>query len=107
LTNEGRNIGDDSVFSHTAVIVPVGDSRYNKGIFAVICSVRRIGGGNPEGRKEADDLTVVIVRDGIGKLEVYGGDRGKRDNWEPERIEVRPISVVVGIPIDGTPVREQ
>ncbi len=108
LRNEATKTWNDSTsFSHTAVVLPVGESKYTKGVYFLVCSVKSIGGGDPEAPRRGDEVTFVIVREGIGTLSESGGYRQKGEKWEPERVEIRPISVVVGIPIDGTAVQEK
>jgi hypothetical protein len=109
LNNEVKK--DDSLgsssFTHTGVVFPVGDPKYSKGVFLLIYAVKRISGGDPEAMRKAEDWSIVVIRDGIGNLRESGGYRTKSEKWEPERIEVRPIFVMIGTPIDATPVQEK
>ena len=108
LTNEGtKGEYGSTTFRHTAVVVPVGNSKYAKGTYLVIFANKRLAGGDPEHTRRDDDITIVMVRDGIGRFEDSGGYRTKEEKWEPERIEVRPIVAFVGTPMDGTPVQEK
>jgi hypothetical protein len=59
-------------YKHTAMVVAVGDPQYTKGAYILLCSVKRVSGGDPEYPREDDDSAEVIIRDGIGRLHIYG-----------------------------------
>lgn len=107
LANEAqeKNYGGKG-FQHSAIVIPVGDSKYVKGDFLLFCSVKRLSGGDPESTRKADDFTTVYIHGGMGRLAESGGYRSKDEKWEPERIEVRPEVVFIGTPIVGTAVQE-
>jgi hypothetical protein len=108
LTNESskREYGG-TTYMHTAVVVPVGNSKYTKMTYLVVYSAKRLAGGDPESPRKDDDIEVVVVRDGIGRFASSGGYRTKEEKWDPEHIEVRPIVAFVGTPTNGTPVQER
>jgi hypothetical protein len=106
LTSEAQDKSYGKAFQHSAIVVPVGDSKYVKGDFLLICSVKRLSGGDPENIRKADDRTTVYIHDGMGRLAESGGFRGKDEKWEPERIEVRPDVAFIGTPILGAAVQE-
>ncbi len=49
LTNEAQetSYGGKS-YLHSAIVIPVGDSKYLKGDYLLMCSMRRLSGGDPE-----------------------------------------------------------
>jgi hypothetical protein len=106
LTNETQDKSYGKDFQHSAIVVPVGGSKYINGDFLLVCSVKRLSGGDPEHTRKADDTTAVYIHDGMGRLSESGGFRGKDEKWEPERIEVRPQVAFIGTPIVGTAVQE-
>ena len=107
LTNEvqEKSYGAKS-FQHSAVVIPVGDSKYVKGDFLVVFSVKRLSGGDPENTRKPDDITMVYIHEGMGRFTESGGYKAKDEKWEPEKIEVRPQVVFIGAPIVGTAVQE-
>lgn len=107
LANESqeKSYGGKS-FQHTAVVIPVGDSKYTKGDFLLMCSVKTVSGGDPENSRKSDDVTAVYIHDGMGRLSESGGYKGKDEKWEPEKIEVRPQVVFVGTPVTAAAVQE-
>ena len=107
LTNEvqEKSYGGKS-FTHSAIIIPVGDSKYTKGDYLLLCSVKRLSGGDPDNPRKNDSVTVVYGHDGRGRLDETGGYRSKDEKWEPEKIELRPEAVFVGISAVGASVQE-
>ena len=107
LTNEAedKSYGGKS-FEHSAIVIPVGDSKYVKGDYMLFCSVKRLSGGDPEHTRKDDDLAAVFIHDGMGRLRESGGYRSKDEKWEAEKIELRPEVVFIGTPIVSTAVQE-
>ena len=94
-------------FSHTAVVVATGEPQYTKGVYILLCSVKRLAGGDPENTRSDDDTSLVIIRDGIGRYKEGGGYRGKDEKWDAEKIEIRPIALFNGMQINGEAAQEK
>jgi hypothetical protein len=71
----------------------------------LLCSVKRISGGDPDTPRLQDSLT-VFIKDGIGRLNIYAGDRSGNEKWQPERIEVQPIAIFPAVVITSHAVQE-
>ena len=106
LTNEVQDKSYGKSFEHSAIVIPVGDSKYSKGDYLLFCSVKRLSGGDPEHTRKDDALTAVFIHNGMGRLTESGGLKSKDDKWEAEKIEVRPEVVFIGTPVVGTAVQE-
>ena len=107
LTNESHETSYGSKsYQHTAIIVPVGNSKYSKSDYWLLCSVKRVLGGDPENTRPADEVIGVYIHNGIGRLVVMGGYKTKDERWDPEKIEVRPQLVFVGTPAQGSAAQE-
>jgi hypothetical protein len=106
LANEGQDKTYGKSFEHSAIVIPVGDSKYSKGDYLLFCSIKRLSGGNPEEPRKADVFTAVFIHNGMGRLTESGGIKSKGETWEAEKIEVRPEVVFIGTPIVRTAVQE-
>ena len=104
LQNQKKNAGS---FTHDAMLVMTGEPQYTKGVYLLLCSVKRIAGGDPENTRTDDSTTSVVIKDGIGRMSIYGGYRTSGEKWEPEKIEVRPIAIFNSIAINGEAVQEK
>jgi hypothetical protein len=89
------------------MVVATGEPQYMKGAYLLLCSVKRLAGGDPENTRADDDTTFVIVRDGIGRYRESGGYRTSNEKWEPEKIEIRPIALFDAITINGEAAQEK
>lgn len=83
-----------ATFTHKATVVAMGDSVLTRGTYFVLLKVKRVGGGDPETPRKDGDFAVVVVQNGVGDLIVSGGYRTPSERWEPEKIEVTPVSAV-------------
>lgn len=55
LTNEATKTGNGSrQYMHKAMVVAVGDPEYTKKVYLLVCSVKRLAGGDPEDPREED-----------------------------------------------------
>jgi hypothetical protein len=106
LTNEVQDTSYGKSFEHSAVAIPVGESKYSKADFMLFCSVKRLSGGDPERPRKDDAFAVVFIHNGLGKFSESGGSKTHSEQWEPEKIEVRPEVVFVGTPVEGTAAQE-
>ena len=104
LQNQKKSNGS---FTHDAMLVMTGEPEYTKGVYLLLCSVKRLAGGDPENTRTDDDTTLVIIKDGIGRISIYGGFRGSGEKWEPEKIEVRPIAIFNAIALRGEEAQEK
>lgn len=59
----------------------------------------RVGGGDPENPRAANDYATAIVHSGVGELEVYSGMRTSSERWELEKVEIK---IVGAVPVIGT-----
>jgi hypothetical protein len=107
LQNESEGASYGTVYRHKGMIVTVGDPQYIKGVYLLVCSVKRIGGGDPEHRRIDDWFELLVIRDGFGRIDIQGGYRPPSEKWEPERIELRPVAVFSGVTINAEPVQEK
>jgi hypothetical protein len=104
LQNQKKSGGS---FTHEGMLVMTGEPQYTKGVYLLLCSVKRLAGGDPEETRTDDDTTLVIIKDGIGRISIFGGYRASGEKWEPEKIEVRPIAIFNSIAINGEAVQEK
>src|SRR6478609_8962049 len=65
LANESQDKSYGKSFEHSAIVIPVGDSKYSKGDYLLFCSIRRLSGGNPEEPRKGDALTAVFIHNGM------------------------------------------
>lgn len=81
-------------FSHKANIVALGEGARARLPYMVSVRVTRLSGGDPARSGAYPVEFVIVVRDGIGDLELFGGSRYKKtdyreaETWEPEKIRV-------------------
>lgn len=108
LKNEVEKGEYSTTYTHKATVVAIGDSSLTKRPYWVLFSVKRLSGGDPESPRDATDIALVFIRDGVGELEESGGYKIKSSppSWAAEVIEIAPLAVIPLVPIAGNAVRE-
>lgn len=94
-------------FTHKANIVTLGGGPETRFPYVVSVRVTRISGGDPERSSAYPAEFTIVVRDGIGDLELFGGSRSKKtsyseaETWEPEKIKVAITGFIRLTPINN------
>ena len=100
-------------YQHVATVVALGDEKLTSTPFWIVFSVKRVKGGDPDSLRTNQQMTglfsgpnedssrvaIVAIGRGVGQLEINGGFRAKGEFWEPEEIEVVPVSFLPLIPL--------
>jgi len=100
-----------TTFFHRATIVALGDSAITAQPYLVAVRSVRVSGGDPDvpSRSPADGLILVV--NGVGDFELWGGSRTKRgqylrgETWEPGKVEVSVVGFAPMFALPNSPVR--
>jgi hypothetical protein len=100
LVEEKQSYGSSAKF--TGTVIATSAKGGPKNAFYLLLSVRRLEGGDPELTRDPNDPTMVLVTNGIGDLEIYGGLRGLGDTWPREKIAVKVVGLIPIVPLSDT-----
>lgn len=89
-----------SIFQHRGVVVAMGDSVATRQSYLVLLRIAKTAGGPPDDKTPKTFQATVVVHDGTGDIEIYGGTRNKKtsfqdaDTWQPASYEVDVVGYI-------------
>lgn len=107
LRIEARESEYATDFYHKASILALGTPSASKKPYLVTVRIVRLSGGDPKRVASLPTEIPLVVRDGVGDLEVYGGTRQKKtdhseaETWDPGKVRISITGFIPIRPVEG------